>query len=282
MRIAVLADIHGNIDALEAVYKDLKNFSPDMVLIAGDIIGGGPDSKAVCDYLDNIDHIAVKGTHEELMLGVISGKIDPSWSQAAKIAQTEAMLLGQGYIDYFGALPDHRIINLTGGIDICLAHGIPGNTWRTICQNAREDDVESNETLKSRFLTRCETENVLEECAVSLFITAHSHSQFCRPINGVTILNPGCVQGEFSWSNEQALAEYALIDLYKPIIGGLVWHATLRQIPWPEDKMNKRYERIIRQHPVYAEKYNYYRTRRQDLKKMEITAVLESEGRVYD
>ena len=46
-RLAVLADIHGNLPALEAVIADMAQFGVDHVIVAGDSISIGPDSAAV-------------------------------------------------------------------------------------------------------------------------------------------------------------------------------------------------------------------------------------------
>lgn len=43
MRIAVLADIHANREALEAVREAVAAEAPDVIVIAGDIVGYGPD-----------------------------------------------------------------------------------------------------------------------------------------------------------------------------------------------------------------------------------------------
>jgi predicted phosphodiesterase len=40
MRVAVIADIHGNLDALEAVIADIRQQAPDLVLNLGDCISG--------------------------------------------------------------------------------------------------------------------------------------------------------------------------------------------------------------------------------------------------
>jgi predicted phosphodiesterase len=37
MRLAVLADIHGNLPALRAVLKDLERFEIDGIIVAGDV-----------------------------------------------------------------------------------------------------------------------------------------------------------------------------------------------------------------------------------------------------
>ncbi|MCK4316733.1 MAG: metallophosphoesterase [Anaerolineae bacterium] len=42
MRLAVLADVHGNLPALEAVLADVQQYNVDGIIVAGDLIGGGP------------------------------------------------------------------------------------------------------------------------------------------------------------------------------------------------------------------------------------------------
>ena len=42
MKIAVLADIHGNLPALEAVAAHVEAWQPDRVIVAGDLVNRGP------------------------------------------------------------------------------------------------------------------------------------------------------------------------------------------------------------------------------------------------
>jgi predicted phosphodiesterase len=42
MKIAVLADVHGNLPAFEAVIDDIERRRPDQVVIAGDVVNRGP------------------------------------------------------------------------------------------------------------------------------------------------------------------------------------------------------------------------------------------------
>lgn len=46
MRIAVLADIHGNLPAFEDALKHVSQQKVDQIILAGDIVNGSPDSKA--------------------------------------------------------------------------------------------------------------------------------------------------------------------------------------------------------------------------------------------
>jgi len=269
MRLAIIADIHGNIQALEAVYADLKAFAPDLVIVAGDMIGGGPDSRAVLEFLSTIDHLAIKGTHEDLMFDVIAGRVEPTFLEA-RIAVAEAEILGPQWIEYLESLPDHSYLNLLRERDVCVAHGVPGNTRRTILQNGREDDIERFDFLRSRYLTKEEMITLFNDLSLDLFITAHSHSQFCRPLWGTSVINPGTVRGEFCVTPDQILGEYAIVDLYRPTAGGHTWNPILRQVRWDMDAMYTDFERKAKTHPVLIEMAQYYETRASRLSELRI------------
>lgn len=67
MRIALLTDIHGNREALEAVLADLKQRGTDQTIILGDIVGYGPDPEFctdTCLQLASGGAIIVKGNHD--------------------------------------------------------------------------------------------------------------------------------------------------------------------------------------------------------------------------
>jgi diadenosine tetraphosphatase ApaH/serine/threonine PP2A family protein phosphatase len=62
--IAFLSDIHGNIDALDAVYEDMAGFSVGGIVCLGDIIGYGPEpARCVQRVMDTCD-ACVLGNHE--------------------------------------------------------------------------------------------------------------------------------------------------------------------------------------------------------------------------
>ncbi len=64
MKIAVLADIHGNLEALAAVIADLQQQGADRVICLGDSIGYGPDPDEVVCRLQLLQAVSVLGNHE--------------------------------------------------------------------------------------------------------------------------------------------------------------------------------------------------------------------------
>ena len=64
MKIAVLSDIHGNLEALQTVLAEIHTLGLDKVVCLGDNIGYGPDSPAVMDLLAEHQIASVLGNHE--------------------------------------------------------------------------------------------------------------------------------------------------------------------------------------------------------------------------
>ena len=64
MRFAVISDIHGNIHAIEAIEKELKNLSIDKIYCLGDIINFGAHPKETLDWVRANCDIVIKGEHD--------------------------------------------------------------------------------------------------------------------------------------------------------------------------------------------------------------------------
>jgi diadenosine tetraphosphatase ApaH/serine/threonine PP2A family protein phosphatase len=68
MRLALLSDIHGNLEALEACLDQIGEVGADGIVILGDLVGYGPDPERVVDLVADLDAkgaIVVKGNHDE-------------------------------------------------------------------------------------------------------------------------------------------------------------------------------------------------------------------------
>ena len=69
MKIALLADIHGNHHALSCVLDAARKEECDRLLIAGDFVGYYYHPDKVFDLLDGWKCDAVKGNHDILIQG---------------------------------------------------------------------------------------------------------------------------------------------------------------------------------------------------------------------
>lgn len=64
MKVAVISDIHGNLEALTEVLADIDRAGADSIICLGDIIGYGPDPEDVVRLLRSRSIPSVMGNHE--------------------------------------------------------------------------------------------------------------------------------------------------------------------------------------------------------------------------
>ncbi len=64
MRLAILSDIHGNLEAFQAVLADLGTVGADLVGSLGDLVGYGPDPEACVRLYRELGISGVMGNHE--------------------------------------------------------------------------------------------------------------------------------------------------------------------------------------------------------------------------
>ena len=69
MRLAIIADVHGNLPALEAVLADVAEQRVDRLIVNGDLANRGPDTLAVLERMrGTLERDATLGNHDDLML----------------------------------------------------------------------------------------------------------------------------------------------------------------------------------------------------------------------
>ena len=119
MRCAILADIHSNLAAFQAVLEDLRGRGPvDRIWCLGDTVGYGPHPGECIALLRQHDHLCVAGNHD----WAAAGNIDTSYfnPDAAAASQWTTEHLTRDDIDYLRGLP----LTLREG-DFTLVHGSP-------------------------------------------------------------------------------------------------------------------------------------------------------------
>ncbi len=75
MRYALISDIHGNIEALEAVLDRFEELEPDRYYCLGDIVGYGADPDACCTRVRELAEVTLLGNHD----AAVAGRMDYSY-----------------------------------------------------------------------------------------------------------------------------------------------------------------------------------------------------------
>lgn len=103
MRIGVLSDIHGNLEALEAVLADLDRLGIDQVYSLGDIVGYGPSPAACVEMVRRRAAVSLMGNHDAAVAGLTSLEDFNEFARSA-VDWTGARLADE-QIEYLRALP---------------------------------------------------------------------------------------------------------------------------------------------------------------------------------
>ena len=142
MKIALLADIHGNLPALEAVLLELERRQPDVVVVNGDLINAVPFSRDVVDLIRRRpDWVVVRGNHEFYYLDFGSGRAAPGWGNLDRWGQLHWLVreLQPAHAHYLGSLPDDRTLYFPGAQPIRMTHGTPGKNRNTIYRQMSDE-----------------------------------------------------------------------------------------------------------------------------------------------
>ena len=83
MNLALISDVHGNLEALNAVEESLKNQDVDRILFLGDCVGYGANPNECVERLREVTDHMLAGNHDWTAVGKSSAA---NFNPAAKTA----------------------------------------------------------------------------------------------------------------------------------------------------------------------------------------------------
>jgi predicted phosphodiesterase len=117
MRYGVIADVHGNLDALRAVLSAIEREGVDQFLVAGDLVGYGPYPNECVAAVAELAATCAAGNHDLIALGALSD--DRCIALAQDSLRWTREVLGADERAFLAALP--RTATAPGGVRV--AHG---------------------------------------------------------------------------------------------------------------------------------------------------------------
>lgn len=103
-RIALLSDVHGNLEALDGALADIARVGVDGVACLGDVVGYGPEPGACVERVAEACDVVVRGNHDEAALtrkGL--AKFNPSARLSAEFASARLTTLQRSVMSSWGA-----------------------------------------------------------------------------------------------------------------------------------------------------------------------------------
>lgn len=223
MRLALISDVHGNLEALESVIADIDERSPDAKLVcAGDVVGYGPDPEACIARLRSIGAPCVMGNHEEMVLG------RRDFSRCAHAGITAALWtrqnLSPGARAFLDSLPPW--LEVTTGVVVCHGTLDDADTYLS-------DGVRAERALRqleerwpgARMLVCGHTHHAAVYARDRGFSLIRSTTELLLNPSITHVVNPGAVGQS---RDGRPLARYAVYDVERQTVA-------YREVPYDHD-----------------------------------------------
>ncbi|WP_214778169.1 metallophosphoesterase family protein [Exiguobacterium sp. s22] len=126
MKIGVITDVHGNLEALQAVLQVMDRERVDVIWSLGDMIAMGPDSNAVMERLLDRGAYMISGNHDEAVLSLLAGQGHPeSYAHTRLHHEWVARHLETKYADVLDSLPRTMSSGMAGETVFGIHYHIP-------------------------------------------------------------------------------------------------------------------------------------------------------------
>ncbi len=190
MRLAVIADVHGNVLALEAVLADIARRHVDLTINLGDVVSGPLWPRETFELLARLDMPTVRGNHDRVLCEPVSG-LGPSDRHAVEQLQVatkpgswERLAISEMPPEAcraLAALPP-TLEPLTG---VFACHGTPASDTTYLLEDVADGAM--------RLAAADKIAQRLGAVTASLVLCGHSHLQRALQVGGRLIVNPGAV-----------------------------------------------------------------------------------------
>jgi predicted phosphodiesterase len=223
---AVLADIHGNSVALDAVLADIDSQGGvDEYWFLGDYAAIGPDPLGVLERLKTLPATTfIRGNTDRLVVDIDDlwtvtpeeldnpGFIDLFARVNRSFGWTAGAITAAGWRDWFNQLPLNKRFTLPDGTQVLLVHASPGTDDGTGF-NPTQDEARRQELLAG------------EEA--DLILVGHTHVELDFTVDDIRVVNPSSIGNPLP---PDLRACYALLDA-----GPSGYEITFQQVDYDHD-----------------------------------------------
>lgn len=208
MKLALISDIHGNLEALDAVLRDIDRINPDAKLVcAGDVVGYGPEPEACIGRLHERHALCVIGNHEEIVLGrrdfsrcTHAGILAAVWTRE-RLTDTAWALVA--------ALP--HALEAAPGVVVCHGDLLSADTYVSTPERAEAALAQLRAAWPQATVLVCgHTHHAALFTSSCGFRLVSAPSELAFDPTRPSLVNPGAVGQS---RDRKPLARYALLDL---------------------------------------------------------------------
>jgi putative phosphoesterase len=167
VRVAALADIHGNAPALRAVLAEVAEESPDLVVFGGDLTWGSlpQETLALVRELE-IPARFVRGNADRNVGTGLEGR--GPWMDSQHTPED---------VEFLASFESTVTVEVDGLGSTCFSHGSPRSDEECVTERTPEDRVRE----------------LSAGVDAGVIVTAHVHLQYDRQVAGIRLASPGSV-----------------------------------------------------------------------------------------
>jgi len=177
VKLAIISDVHGNMDALQAVLDDAREQGVGSFINLGDMVGSGAYPEEVVRALSGDHFVSVAGNFDlKVLKRSRSSKRPEARSVKETIIAAAAGELSEESLKFISNLPKELRLDVCGK-RLLLVHASPGGPREILGPDVPEERL--------RELGRIADADIV--------LVGHSHRAFVRRVDGVLFANPGSV-----------------------------------------------------------------------------------------
>lgn len=180
-KIAIISDIHGNLEALKAVLKDIKERNINKIFCLGDIIAKGNHQQECVNLIKDNCEIVVRGNCDEYFTSEVD--LTTKSEQEVKRILWNKEMINQEATQYLKNLPFCYEFYLSGRL-VRIFHSNPLDTKQFI------GNIDSFENYYKLFLP---SDKTISQEKADLVVYGHIHVPYMQKLYNRIIINAGSV-----------------------------------------------------------------------------------------
>jgi predicted phosphodiesterase len=174
MRVAALYDIHGNLPALEVVLADVQREGVDVIVIGGDFAAGPMP-------VETFDRLRALGDRALFLSGNAERELAEGTAPEEELGHARfewlSEQLGPERLEFMRSLPANVRVVADGAGPTLFCHGSPRSDLEVLTPDTPDDRLRE----------------ALATADANVVVCGHTHSQWIRELDGITVANAGSV-----------------------------------------------------------------------------------------
>lgn len=198
MKVAIISDIHGNMQALDAVFENIKQENCDEIYCLGDLAMAGPEPSKTIEKIRGLPNLTlIQGNTDEMIAGCnnqVLHLLEQNNPVMAKALESDVLTVTEEQKDFLRNLPKQKEV-MIDGVKILLVHGSPRRNNENIFPDLKVEEVEE----------------MIEGTNADLIFCGHTHVPCGYQTNTKqTVVNVGSVGRPFS---EEPKSCYVILEV---------------------------------------------------------------------